>query len=60
MALEQVADRAEAKVAEEVKAGAASEQGREGTAFVPAAVKRRRTRREHPVMTRRVPSVVPP
>ncbi|EFK08712.1 conserved hypothetical protein [delta proteobacterium NaphS2] len=60
MAPEQVAEWAEAKVAAEVKAVAAPEQDREETAFVPAVVKRLCTKREFPVMTRSVPSAVPP
>ena len=61
-ALEQVAERAEAKVGRAGaavvagKAEAASGQGREETAFVPAAVKRRPTNWEPPVMTGNVPN----
>ncbi len=54
------ADRAGAKVVEGVKAVVQAGQGREGTAFVPAVVKKWRTNRETPVMTIRVPNAVPP
>jgi hypothetical protein len=53
-------DRVGARVAVGVEAVVRAGQVREGTAFVPAAVKRWRTNWEPPVMIINVPNAVPP